>query len=107
MVNRGNAVKAFYDGRGSGGTFNTIEYAKSQGKPVSITDVNSKDINEFVDQSSTELKKELKNMRDHGVRQRSGKGLVCSAIKRYDPASQKDVMALLHDLQDQEPKGIV
>ncbi len=107
MVNRGNHVRAFYDGRGKGGTFNTIEYAKSQGKPVTITDVNSKDINEFVEQTPTELKKELKSMRDHRVRQRSGKGLVCSAIRRFSPAVGKDIMAFLHELQDQEPKGIV
>jgi len=36
MVDHADRVAAFYDGRGHGGTFNTIEYAKSRGVAVDI-----------------------------------------------------------------------
>lgn len=36
MVDHADRLAAFYDGRGHGGTFNTIEYAKSRGVAVDI-----------------------------------------------------------------------
>ena len=36
MVDRSQRLSAFYDGRKSGGTYNTIKYARMRGKPVTL-----------------------------------------------------------------------
>lgn len=107
MVDRANHVRAFYDGRGRGGTYNTIRYAEQTGKPVTVTEINSKDINEFIDKTPDEFKEHLRKIRTHGVPQRAGKGIACSFIRGLDPSVGPDVMALLHELQDSEKTGVV
>jgi len=107
MVNRSTHVRAFYDGRGKGGTYNTIRYAERTGKTVSVTEINSKDVNELLEQTTEEFKEHLRRVRRHGVRQRAGKNIALMFIDGLDPVVSSDVMALFHELQDEEPTGVV
>lgn len=107
MVRRSTHVRAFYDGRGRGGTYNTIEYARRTGKPLSITDINTRDINEIIERSPEEFKDHLRKLRKHGVRQRAGKNIALIFIDGLDPGVSGEIMALFHELQDQEPIGVV
>ncbi len=47
MVDRSTRVSAFYDFRGRGGTYNTIEYARNIGRPVTINPMISFDMNHY------------------------------------------------------------
>ena len=46
MVDSSDKIIAVYDGRGNGGTYNTIEYAKKTGKEVFIIDVSKESADE-------------------------------------------------------------
>ncbi|MBA7546535.1 hypothetical protein ES705_38927 [subsurface metagenome] len=48
MVDNSQRVVAFYDNRGSGGTFNTIRYAESKGVPVSTTVLLDQDVTSYI-----------------------------------------------------------
>ncbi len=55
MVNRSTHLRAFYDYRGSGGTYNTIEYAKKIGKPYDIWSIQEFDSEKILAKSKREF----------------------------------------------------
>ena len=55
LVDNSDHVRAFYDFRGKGGTFNTIEYSKLSGKPFSIQPMISQDLNKYLPMSEPEM----------------------------------------------------
>ena len=81
MVDRATRVQAFYDFRGSGGTFNTIEYAKSTGRPVTIEPMISFNIDGYTSMSRPQFNAWVKNVRSHRVGLSSLKKLLLHMIK--------------------------
>ncbi len=67
MVDNSSTTHAFYDYRGRGGTYNTIEYARSEGKLGVVNDINGYDFEEFLGQSQQEFHDILQQMKRYKV----------------------------------------
>ncbi len=67
MVDRSTHLRAFYDFRGSGGTFNTIQYAKRTGKSFDTWTLRKYDQAEFMKQSPKEFGSWFQKMRSFRV----------------------------------------
>jgi len=80
MVDHSSRVKAFYDFRGSGGTYNTIEYAKLTGKQFSIQPMIDYDYERYTNMSKGEFVTWTKNMKENNVNLSSIKGLLLHMI---------------------------
>ena len=76
MVDRSTRLRAFYDNRGSGGTFNTINYAKSIGKPYDIWSLKEYDINKVMEMPRQDFDKMISKMRIQKVNINSIKGMI-------------------------------
>ncbi len=81
IVDKSQHLRAFYDYRGRGGTFNTINYARSQGKPVSITSMVETDLSRFKTYSDSEFRTWMNTQRSNGVPQTSVKGVIMGYFK--------------------------
>ncbi len=55
LVNNSNHLRAFYDFRKSGGTYNTIRYARNTGKPLSITPMIEQDLSKYMVYTEKEM----------------------------------------------------
>ena len=55
MVDRSTHLRAFYDFRGRGGTYNTIQYAKSKGKSFDVWSMKEFNINKFMQMKRAEF----------------------------------------------------
>ncbi len=80
MVDHSTRVHAFYDFRGKGGTYNTIEYAKSIGRPVDIIPLISYDYDYYERMSIEEFGDFTKRMKENNVNLSSIKGLLLHMI---------------------------
>ena len=80
MVDHSTKVHAFYDFRGKGGTYNTIEYAKSIGRPVEIHSLISYDYDKYEQMSIQEFGDFTKRMKENDVNLSSIKGLLIHMI---------------------------
>lgn len=80
MVDHSTRVHAFYDFRGSGGTFNTIEYARSKGKLGVVNSLSEYDIEVFRGQSKQQFHSKLNQMKRYGVNLSDVKGLIIHMI---------------------------
>lgn len=81
MVDRSTHLRAFYDFRGSGGTLNTINYAKNQGKSFDTWNLNRFSETEFMKQSPKEFGNWFQKMRGFKVHLRAVKGMIIRYIK--------------------------
>lgn len=81
MVDRSTHLRAFYDFRRSGGTLNTINYAKSQGKSFDTWNLRRYNEAEFMKQSPKEFNAWFQKMRGFKVHLRAVKGMVIRYIK--------------------------
>lgn len=81
MVDHSTNVKAFYDFRGSGGTYNTIEYSRQTGKPFSVHPMMNYDIQYYQDMSQAELSSWIKQMNYHNVKFNSFKSILLGILK--------------------------
>lgn len=80
MVDKSTRVNAFYDYRGRGGTFNTIEYARAEGKLGEVTDLNDFDYEYYRDMSEYEFHSTLNQMKDYNVPLSAVKMLILNMI---------------------------
>ncbi|MBA7544816.1 hypothetical protein ES705_37177 [subsurface metagenome] len=80
MVDHSSRVKAFYDFRGSGGTYNTIEYAKLTGKQISIQPLIDYNYDNYTKMSKGEFATWTKKMKENNVNLSSIKGLILHMI---------------------------
>jgi len=81
IVDKSNRVNAFYDFRGKGGTYNTIEYARKKGKLGTVTSLKDYNSNEFKNMSKPELHRTLKEMKRYKVDVSGLKMLLLEIIK--------------------------
>lgn len=98
MVDRADQVVAFTDGRESGGTYNTIQYAKSQGKAVEIINYYDFDVNEIYDMTEEELVEWIDECRNREITMSTVKGLVIDSMKKFTRSSWTKILAALHTL---------
>ncbi len=67
LVNHSNHLRAFYDFRKSGGTYNTIEYARNTGRPLSITPMIEQDLNKYTAYTEKEMWEFLNTTQENKV----------------------------------------
>lgn len=82
MVDHSTKVQAFYDFRGSGGTFNTIEYSRQTGKPFTVHPMMNYDIQYYLDMKGDQLQGWIAQMKDHNVKLGSVKGILLSVVRQ-------------------------
>jgi len=80
IVDRSTHVRAFYDFRGKGGTFNTINYSRSSGKSFDVWPLNRFDKNEIMAKSPGQFKEWFNQMKTHKVDLRAVKTLILQYI---------------------------
>lgn len=82
MVNKSSAVRAFYDYRPTGGTYNTIQYARSIGKPVGIWGMETVDFDVYNKMSPDRFLHWMDEMKQMEVSEKSLKGIVLNFINK-------------------------
>jgi len=82
MVDNSAHLRAFYDFRGSGGTYNTIQYAKSIGKSYDIWPMNEYDQDKFMKQTPKQFNAWFDKMRTSKVNLSSIKLLIIAFITK-------------------------
>ena len=95
IVDRSTHLRAFYDFRGRGGTFNTINYARSKGKAFDVWPVQSYDERKLMAMSRSEAVDWIKQMKGLKVNLIAIKGIVLRVI---DQVIQTSVFLLLDEM---------
>lgn len=80
MVDRSNRLSAFYDFRGRGGTYNTIEYARKTGKPFTTFPLKKYDTEQFRAMSREDFNKWTGTMKRFKVPLRAIKNLIIDIL---------------------------
>ena len=80
MVNHSNRTDAFYDFRGRGGTYNTIEYAREKGKLGTVNSLREFKVDEFKGMSKDKFHSTLKQMKRYKVNLSAIKMLIVEMI---------------------------
>lgn len=80
MVDNSTRVNAFYDFRGKGGTFNTIEYSRSIGRPLKVHPLREFDIEEFRGMSKGRFHTWMKQMKSYKVNLSNIKMIIVNVI---------------------------
>lgn len=83
MVDHSSRTVAFYDYRGRGGTYNTIEYARSKGKLGVVNSLNDYDIDYYRDMSQYEFHDMMCQMKRYNVPLSSVKTLLLQMIIEF------------------------
>lgn len=81
MVDNSTRTNAFYDFRGRGGTYNTIEYARAKGKLGVVNSLREFKVDEFKGMSKAKFHSTLKQMKNYKVGLSGIKMLVLEMIK--------------------------
>ena len=92
MVDRSTHLRAFYDFRGRGGTFNTINYAKSTNKSYDVWPMSQYDEREILGKSNQQFNDWFKNMKAHKVKLSSIKGTVLKFLRQVRKIPMKDFL---------------
>jgi len=95
LVDKSQHLHAFYDLRGRGGTYNTLEYAKSTGKSHSITVMVDQDLNKYIGMSETTFRSFMDSARVNGVGLSCVKGIITSYFKEKKGYLTPDVVEVL------------
>lgn len=95
MVDHSDRVAAYYDFRGRGGTFNTIEYARQTGKPFTVFPMYEYDVEQFYKMSEKDFHEWLNTLKSFNVNLSSVKGLIIDVIQQVYGAEVSDFLARL------------
>ena len=98
MVDSSDKLAAFYDGRGSGGTFNTIQYAQSKGVPVEIIQLVEMNEAAVLSLEMDEFNEWLDECGRAKVPQACVKGLAVRGMKRFPKAAWPGMLQKIHRL---------
>lgn len=90
MVDRSTRVNAFYDFRGRGGTYNTIEYARSIDRPFTVQPMVDINYEKFMNMPVPEFDNWVKQMKHFKVNLRSVKGIIVNFVKNIRHMSMGD-----------------
>lgn len=103
LVDHSNELIAFYDFRGKGGTYQTINYARSKGKKVTIFPLFESDENKILAMKKEEFISFLKAMRDLKIELSGMKDII---IKYSKQTGGLTVHELLESLGSAEGKRL-
>jgi len=98
MVDRADQVFAFTDGRKSGGTFNTVQYANSQKVPVDTILYSGVDLNNLVYRTEADVMDFIDVSKQQGNTLMSVKGIVIRSLTFIPRASWPAILSNLHTL---------
>ena len=98
IVDHSNRVAAFTDGRKSGGTYNTIQYAKSQGVPVDIKPIISMDKNVILNMNQADFEDWLRQCREARVPRTAIKSIFSEYMKGVSGGKRTFFVKLLEAL---------
>jgi len=90
MVDHSTKVNAFYDFRGSGGTFNTIEYSKRINKPFTVTPMVDYNYKKLTEMPVPEFESWVKKMKQFKVNLSAIKGIIVSKVIHIMQVSMSD-----------------
>jgi len=82
IVDHSDRLRAFYDFRGRGGTLNTIDYARSQGKSFDVYPLNDFDKNTIMSMNEKDFNLWVTKMRGMKVRLSAVKSIITSYIQQ-------------------------
>ena len=92
MVDRSNQLGAFYDYRGHGGTYNTIQYARSKGMPVSIYPMIETDVSKLHNLSETDFRNWIGTVRSSGSPLSAAKGIIMGFFRKTQGYIPPDIV---------------
>lgn len=95
MVDHSTRVNAFYDFRETGGTFNTIEYSRRIGRPLTITPMVDYDSQHFIDMPVPEFESWVKTVKSYNINLSAVKGIIVHRVKNIYHLSMTDFCARL------------
>lgn len=98
IVDNSNRMAAFTDGRKSGGTFNTIQYAKTTGKSVEIQSLVSIDKNVILSKSEADFEVWLNDARKAGIPRMAVKSIFSEYMKGVQGGKRGVLVKLLEAL---------
>jgi hypothetical protein len=99
MVDQADRVVAFTDGRKSGGTYNTVQYAHSQGKSVEVIEWYDFDKNVIYAKNEAELVEWIEQCRTQEIPKLTIKGMVIGAMKKFPKSSWPKILEALNILR--------
>lgn len=99
IVDHSNRVAAFTDGRKSGGTYNTIQYAESKGVPVDIQPLISMDKNVILAKGNDDFLFWMEQAEKAKVPQMAIKGIVVEYVKGMEPGRRAVILKAFHRLR--------
>lgn len=99
MVDHADRVVAFTDGRKTGGTFNTVQYANAQGKSVEFIQWLNFDVNVIMAKNEAELVQWLQECELNKVPKLAVKGMVIDVMKKLPRSSWPKILDALHRLR--------
>jgi hypothetical protein len=99
MVDHADRLEAFYDGRQTGGTVNTMNYAESKGVPVDINPLIEFDKNVIMEKSEGDFLEWLRDCERAAVSKMSVKSLVTVYLQKIPRERWKEILEQLHRLK--------
>lgn len=99
MVDNSDRLAAFTDGRKSGGTFNTIQYAESKGSAVSVIQLVEMDKAKILAMEKAQFETWLDTCSAAKVPQLCVKGMVLERMKKMARVEWPGVLVKLHRLR--------
>ncbi len=103
MVDRSTHLRAFYDGRGSGGTYNTIQYAKSTGKPYSIWHLEKYDNEHYFRMTEGNFRSWMNNVRKQKVTLSAVKSIIMGYFNKMYNKIPPDIVLQLGTWRNEVP----
>lgn len=97
LVDHSKHLRAFYDYRQSGGTYNTIQYARNIGRPLSITPMIEQDLNKYLVYTEKEMWDFINTTRQNQVPLSNVKGIVSGYFKVKVGHIPPDVVSVLQN----------
>lgn len=105
MVNRSNHTRAFYDYRGRGGTYNTIEYCKANNKSYDVWNSQTMDQNEIMAKDKAAFDRWIQSNRDLKVNTQAVKGIALAYIKENLGMGVRDYLITLGETDETTLEG--
>jgi len=99
IVDHSNRVAAFTDGRKSGGTFNTIQYAESKGVPVDVQQMITFNRNSIMTMNNDEFIEWIGKAEKANVSRISIKGMVIEYVKGMEHGRRSMILKAFHRLR--------
>jgi len=92
MVDRSTHLRVFYDYRGTGGTYNTLQYAQSIGKSYDVWPLLNYNNDDYLNMSEESFREWMKTSRSHQVNLSAVKGIIMSFFNKKYGMIPRDVV---------------